>query len=226
MHYGSRVVPTEGWVYITTGEHSIPAERVFAQDLDKTYGKIVRITPDGDALADNPFQGEPASLPEIWTWGHRNIQGAALRGDTLCAVEHGPAGGDELNLIEAGKNYGWPVVSYGENYSGTPVGTGEANHAALGFTEPRYYWDPVIAPGGMVFYEGEMFADWQGDLFIGSLNPGALVRLELDGDTVVGEERLLTDLGRIRDVAVDADGALLVLVDADGGSVMRVTPGR
>ncbi|WP_316015579.1 PQQ-dependent sugar dehydrogenase [Roseobacter sp. HKCCA0434] len=224
-HYGSRVIPTEDWVFVTMGEHSIPAERVYAQDLDKTYGKIVRVTPEGEALADNPFQGQEGALPEIWTYGHRNIQGAALRPgtDQLWSIEHGPAGGDELNLIEPGNNYGWPVVSYGENYSGTPVGTGQADHAGNGFVEPRYYWDPVIAPGGMIFYQGEMFADWEGDVLASSLYPGALVRLELDGDTVVGEERLITDLGRIRDVEVDADGSLLVLIDEERGSVVRLT---
>lgn len=226
MHYGSRVIAAEEWVYVTTGEHSIPAERVFAQDLDKSYGKIIRVTPDGDPLVDNPFTGQAGALPEIWSTGHRNIQGAALRENgTLWAIEHGPRGGDELNLIQSGANYGWPVVSYGINYNGTEVGSGEYAHAANGYAEPRYYWDPVIAPGGMVFYDGSMFADWRGDLLIGSLNPGALVRLELQGDTVVGEERLLTDIGRVRDVELDSDGSLLLLIDADNGSVVRVTPG-
>lgn len=226
MHYGSRVVPNGDEIYVTTGEHFVPQERVFAQDLNKTYGKIVRVTADGDAVEGNPFIGQDDALPEIFSYGHRNIQGAAIRPDTgeLWAIEHGPAGGDELNLIAPGENYGWPVVSYGENYDETPVGTGGADHAAEGFTEPRYYWDPVIAPGGMVFYQGDVFADWQGDVLIGSLNPGALVRLEMDGDTVVGEERLLTDVGRVRDVAVDADGSLLVLIDADDGAILRVTP--
>ena len=226
MHYGSRVVIDGDAVFVTTGEHSVPAERVFAQDLDKTYGKIVRVTPTGSAAEGNPFIGQAGAVDEIWSLGHRNIQGAALRPGTgqFWAIEHGPKGGDELNLIEPGANYGWPVVSYGENYSGTPIGTGASEHEAAGFVEPRYYWDPVIAPGGMLFYEGGMFADWQGDVLIGSLNPGALVRLEMEGDTVVGEERLLTDLGRIRDVAIDSDGALLLLVDAPDGSVVRVTP--
>ena len=226
MHYGSRVVPNGDEVYVTTGEHFVPAERVFAQDLDKTYGKIVRVTGDGEAVAGNPFADQADALAEIYTYGHRNIQGAAIRPDTgdLWAIEHGPAGGDELNLISAGNNYGWPVVSYGQNYDTTPVGTGAADHEAAGFVEPQYYWDPVIAPGGMVFYQGDMYADWQGDLLVGSLNPGALVRLEMDGDMVVGEERLLTDVGRVRDVAVDTDGALLLLIDADDGAVLRVTP--
>ncbi|WOI55339.1 PQQ-dependent sugar dehydrogenase [Palleronia sp. LCG004] len=223
-HYGSRIVLDGEHAFITTGEHSSMEERVFAQDLDKTYGKIVRVTLSGEIPDDNPFADEDGALPEIWSYGHRNIQGADIRPETgeLWGLEHGPAGGDELNRIEAGANYGWPVVSYGEQYSGGPIGSGEPR--GEGFVEPQYYWDPVIAPGGFVFYEGDMFADWDGDVLASSLSPGALVRLTLDGDRVSGEERLLTDQGRIRDVAVDGEGAILVLVDADNGSVLRLTP--
>ena len=223
MHFGSRIVVDGDVVYVTTGEHSSPETRVFAQDLDKTYGKVVRITPEGDVPDGNPFADQEGAKPEIWTLGHRNVQGAALRPETgeLWTLEHGPAGGDELNVIEAGSNYGWPEVSYGQNYGGSPVGTGE--HSAEGFVEPRYYWDPVIAPGGFAFYEGEMFPDWQDDVLAASLNPGGLVRLELDGDTVTGEERLVTDRGRIRDVEIDADGAVLLLVDAPDGEILRVS---
>ncbi|QPH55025.1 PQQ-dependent sugar dehydrogenase [Pontivivens ytuae] len=226
MHYGSRIVLDGEYAYITTGEHSREAERVFAQDMDKTYGKVVRLTPEGEVPADNPFVGQEGALPEIWTTGHRNVQGADLHPETgqLWTLEHGPAGGDELNLATPGLNFGWPVVSYGENYSGTPVGTGQARHEPE-FTEPRYYWDPVIAPGGFAFYEGELFGDWQGDILASSLRPGGLVRLELDGDTVVGEERLLGDVGRVRDVEITSDGAILVLIDDPEGSVLRLTPG-
>jgi glucose/arabinose dehydrogenase len=222
--YGSRILfGGDGDAFVTTGEHFTPEERVFAQDLDKTYGKVVRIGLDGSVPADNPFVDEEGALGAIWSYGHRNVQGADIHPLTgqLWTIEHGPQGGDELNKIAPGANYGWPVVSYGENYDGTPVGSGEP--AADGMTQPRYYWDPVIAPGGMLFYEGAMF-DWEGDLLIASLTPGAVVRLEMQGDTVTGEERLLTGQGRIRDLAVAPDGALLALTDADDGAVLRLTP--
>lgn len=225
MHYGSRIVPdASGAIWITTGEHFTRKERVLAQDLGTTYGKVVRVTPDGQAVEDNPFLGQAGAIDTIWSFGHRNIQGAALHplSGALWTIEHGPKGGDELNIPEAGANYGWPVISYGENYSGQPVGSGET--ARDGMEQPIYYWDPVIAPGGMLFYDGEMFADWQGDLIIASLTPGAIVRLELDGERVTGEERLLTDQGRIRDVAVDSDGAILALVDQEDGALLRLTP--
>jgi glucose/arabinose dehydrogenase len=223
-HYGSRIIPDgSGHLFITTGEHQTQAERQYAQHLDKTYGKIIRINLDGTAPADNPFAGLTEAVPTIWSLGHRNIQGAALDADgQLWAVEHGPKGGDELNRIEPAANYGWPVISYGENYNGSPVG--ESLTAAEGMEQPRYYWDPVIAPGGMAFYDGAMFPDWQGDVLIGAMNPGALVRLDLDGDTVTGEERLLKDVGRIRDVEIAPDGAILVLTDADDGALLRLTP--
>jgi glucose/arabinose dehydrogenase len=226
MHYGSRIVfDGQGHVFMTTGEHYTEAERVMAQALDNTYGKVVRVNPDGSIPDGNPYANREEAIDSIWSYGHRNIQAAAIRPGTgeLWIVEHGPQGGDELNQIDPGANYGWPVVSYGENYSGSPVGSGEARHAG-GFVEPRYYWDPVIAPSGMAFYEGAMFPDWEGDLLVGSLSPGALVRLEFDGRTVTGEERLLTDQGRIRDVAIAPDGALLVLTDAEDGELLRLTP--
>nr|WP_111537341.1 PQQ-dependent sugar dehydrogenase [Palleronia aestuarii] len=224
-HFGSRIVLDGDHAFITTGEHSSMETRVYAQDLDKTYGKIVRISLDDyTAPDDNPFVGQDGAIDMIWSTGHRNIQGAAMRPGTgeLWGLEHGPAGGDELNLIEPGENYGWPVVSYGEQYSGGPIGSGEPR--AEGFVEPRYYWDPVIAPGGFLFYEGEMFSDWEGDVLASSLSPGGLVRLTLDGDTVTGEERFLGNEGRIRDVAIDRDGAILLLTDYDNGAVLRVTP--
>lgn len=225
MHYGSRIVfDGEGHVFITTGEHSAAEERHLAQDLDTTYGKVVRLDLDGAVPADNPFIDQQGAIASIWSYGHRNIQAAAMDGEgRFWLVEHGPRGGDELNLVEPGSNYGWPVVTYGIEYSGATIGEGRAAHAPE-FTEPRYYWDPVIAPSGMVFYEGEMFPDWQGDVLIGSLSPGALVRLEIEGDMVTGEERLLTDAGRIRDVAVDAEGAVYVITDAPDGELLKLTP--
>jgi glucose/arabinose dehydrogenase len=227
MHYGSRIVPDgDGHVFVTTGEHFTEEERVYAQDLDKTFGKIVRVATDGTVPEDNPFTGERAAQNNIWTLGHRNIQGAAIRPESgeLWIIEHGPAGGDELNLIEAGANYGWPVVSYGVNYDGTEVGEGLYRHEDEGFAEPVYYWDPVIAPGGMTFYEGDMFPDWEGDILIAALIAGGLVRLEMEGDRVAGEERLVTDLGRVRDVAVDADGSILAITDFPDGALWRITP--
>lgn len=225
MHYGSRIdFDGEGHALITTGEHFTEEERVYSQDLDKTYGKVIRVNLDGSTPEDNPFVGEQGAIDTIWSYGHRNIQGSDVHPETgeLWTIEHGPQGGDELNRPEAGLNYGWPVISYGQNYDGTPIG--ESMTAMEGMEQPVYYWDPVIAPGGMLFYEGEMFADWQGDLLIASLLPGAVVRLELDGDTVTGEERLLTDQGRVRDITAAADGALLVLIDDPDGSVLRLTP--
>ncbi|HRO11675.1 PQQ-dependent sugar dehydrogenase [Amaricoccus sp.] len=223
VHYGSRIVPDgAGHLLVTTGEHFTERERRLAQDLATTYGKIVRIDADGTPPDDNPFAGLTGALPTIWSYGHRNVQAAALdAAGQLWTIEHGPQGGDELNRIEPGRNYGWPIISYGQNYDGSPVGEGVT--ARDGMEQPRYYWDPVIAPSGMVFYDGAMFPEWQGDLLVGSLSPGALVRLRLDGDKVVGEERLLTDAGRIRDVAVAPDGAVLVLTDADDGALLRLS---
>lgn len=223
MHYGSRIIPmADGTVWITTGERSSTINRVFAQDLDVTYGKVIRLNWDGSVPADNPFVGAQGD-DAIWSYGHRNMQGAAIDPEgALWTIEHGPAGGDELNQPQAGLNYGWPVISYGVNYNGTEVGIGEA--VRDGMEQPVYYWDPVIAPGGMTFYDGD-YADWQGDLLIGSLNPGALVRLKLDAGRVVGEERVITNAGRVRDVELAADGGVLLLVDDGQGAVLHVKPG-
>ena len=223
MHYGSRVVPDGGQVFITTGEHSAGAERVFAQDVGKTYGKVVRLMADGSVPADNPFAGQGGAAAQVWSMGHRNVQGAALAPDgSLWTLEHGPQGGDELNRIEKGANYGWPVVSYGRNYNGSAVGAGIAH--AEGMAEPVYFWDPVIAPGGFVFYDGAMFPDWQGDVIAASLNPGGLVRLTLDGGRVTGEARHFHGSARFRDIAVDTDGAILAVTDEDDGRLLRITP--
>ena len=224
-HYGSRIVfDGAGHAFVTTGEHFTERERDFAQDLDKTYGKVVRIELDGSTPADNPYAGQEGALDSIWSYGHRNIQAAAIDGDgTLWTIEHGPRGGDELNRPEPGRNYGWPVISYGEQYSGGPIGSGKS--AMEGMEQPVYFWDPVIAPGGMDIHHGDSFPEWNGDLLIGSLNPGGVVRLELGEDgRVAAEERLLMDLGRVRTVEVLADGSFLVLTDEGGGQVIRVTP--
>ena len=222
MHFGSRVVIDGEDVFVTTGEHFTQQYRVYAQDLDKTFGKVVRVGRDGSVPQDNPFVGQEGAIDSIWSSGHRNIQAAALDDDgRLWTIEHGPKGGDELNRPEPGLNYGWPVVSYGEQYSGGPVGSGEAS--AEGFEQPVYFWDPVIAPSGMAFYDGEMFPEWQGDILVGSLYPGGLVRLSLNGDRVSGEERLLRDAGRVRDVEVLADGSLLLITDEEEGEIMHIT---
>ncbi len=209
-HYGSRVVVApDGAILVTTGEHSDAPAREHAQDPNTTWGKIVRLGSGG---------------PEVWTLGHRNVQGAGFDDQgRLWVTEMGPLGGDELNLIQQGTNYGWPVVSYGLNYDGSPVGSGQPR--AEGFAEPVYYWDPVIAPGGMDFVGGSLFPDWQGDLLIAGLQAEGLVRLKLEGDRVVGEERVLAGLGRVRDVEELADGSLLIATDAENGALLRVTPG-
>ncbi|WP_375254095.1 PQQ-dependent sugar dehydrogenase [Yoonia sp.] len=219
-HFGSRIIPMDdGTVWITTGDRGAGDSGRLVQDINSTHGKVIRVNADGTVPADNPFVGRDGA-DQVWSLGHRNMQGAALGPGGLWTIEHGPRGGDELNQPQAGLNYGWPVVSYGINYRGSDVGDGAAREA--GFEEPVYYWDPVIAPGGMMFYDGT-YAPWQGDLLIGSLNPGGLVRLKFENGLVVGEERMLTDVGRIRDVEVLDDGAVLVLLDA--GQILRVQPG-
>lgn len=226
-HYGSRILfDDDGHVFITTGDHFSMEERVLAQDPGITYGKVVRLNLDGSIPDDNPFVDQQDAAGSVWSLGHRNIQGAAIHPRTgrLWTIEHGPQGGDELNLIEAGANYGWPVVSYGENYDGSPVGEGRSRHGS-DFVAPRYYWDPVIAPGGMLFYQGDTFAGFRGDLLISSMVPGGVVRVALEGDRVTGEERLLSGHGRVRDIVEAPDGSLLVLRDEAEGAVLRLTPG-
>jgi len=221
-HFGSRIEPLpDGSLAVTTGDRFVA--RDLAQDISASYGVVARVMPDGTPAPGNPFLDTADALPTLLSYGHRNIQGAAVHPDTgaLWTIEHGPAGGDELNLIEPGGNYGWPVVSYGENYNGSQVGTGEAAHAP-DFVEPRYYWDPVIAPGGMVFYDGAMFPEWQGDLMIAGLVAQAVVRLEIEGDTVRAEERLVDGFDRVRDVAVDHDGALLYVTGHEDGTLARI----
>jgi len=224
-HFGSRLVfDREGRLYITLGDRQNNEPRETVQDNSNHIGKVVRINADGSVPSDNPFVGRPGVRPEIWSTGHRNIQGAALHPATgaLWEVEHGPRGGDELNIVQRGLNYGWPVISYGIEYRGGAVNEGIS--AREGLEQPLYYWDPVIAPGGMIFYSGDLFP-WRGNLIIAGLNTRTLVRLELDGERVVGEERLLTnEHGRIRDVAETADGALWIVTDDENGRLLRLTP--
>jgi glucose/arabinose dehydrogenase len=222
-HWGSRIVfRPDGTLFVTLGERFNHSER--AQDLAATIGKIVRINPDGSAPRDNPFVNRDGARPEIWSYGHRNVQAAALHPATgqLWTVEHGARGGDELNHPEAGKNYGWPVISYGVHYSYLKIGEGTAKP---GMEQPVYYWDPVIAPSGMVVYTGDLFAGWKNNFLIGSLTPGGLVRLVMKDGKVAQEERYLGDLReRIRDVRQAPDGSIYVVTDSRSGQVLRVTP--
>ena len=222
-HYGSRLVfSNDGLLFVTQGDRMNFREQ--AQVLSSGLGKVVRITPDGSIPTDNPFLGRSDARPEIWSYGHRNVQAAALDPATgrLWTVEHGAAGGDELNHPEAGKNYGWPVITYGRNYDGRSIGEGTAKE---GMEQPVYYWDPIIAPSGMVFYTGDAFAGWKGSILIGGLASNALVRLVLQDGRVIQEERYLGELGeRIRDVQQGADGLLYVITDEANGRLLRLRP--
>ncbi|HZA57364.1 MAG TPA: PQQ-dependent sugar dehydrogenase, partial [Candidatus Udaeobacter sp.] len=222
-HWGSRIVfRRDGTLFVTLGERFNHSHS--AQDLSTTIGKIVRINPDGSMPSENPFVNRTGARPEVWSYGHRNVQAAALHPDTgqLWTVEHGARGGDELNHPEAGKNYGWPVISYGVHYSFFKIGEGTAKE---GMEQPVYYWDPVIAPSGMIFYTGELFAGWKNDILVGSLTPGLLVRLVMKDGKVAQEARYLGHLGeRIRDVRQGSDGSLYLVTDARDGQILRATP--
>lgn len=225
MHFGGRIVfDRTGAIFITTGERSILEGRRQAQRLDGTLGKIIRIRPDGSIPEDNPLVGREVARPEIWSWGHRNVQAAALhpRTGALWIVDHGPRGGDEINVVEKGKDYGWPTITYGIEYMGGPVGDGITQKE--GMEQPIYYWDPVIAPSGMAFYEADLIPAWQGSLLVGSLKGEHVARLTLDGERVVGEERLVEGRGRIRDVVVGPDGAVYLLTDEDDGQILALRP--
>jgi glucose/arabinose dehydrogenase len=223
LHFGSRFIfAGNDLVYITTGERSLPESRVFAQDKTKTLGKVIRLKRDGSSPSDNPFAAEGGAAAQVWSYGHRNLQSAALDAQgRLWTIEHGPRGGDELNRPQAGKNYGWPIITYGEDYSGDPIGEGITQKN--GMEQPIYYWDPVIAPSGMVIYSGELFTDWRGDVLVGGLVSAGLVRLELDGDKVTSEERIDLD-ARVRDVTQGPDGAVYVVTDESDGKLLRLTP--
>ena len=224
MHYGSRLVfARDGTLFVTLGERSILPGRAQAQSLDSHFGKIVRINTDGSPARDNPFAGRAGAKADIYAYGVRNVQAATLNPRTgeLWEVEHGPKGGDEVNVIRAGRNYGWPVITYGEEYSGAPIGGSITQQT--GMEQPLYYWDPVIAPSGMTFYTADLFPAWRDNLFIGALGGQAVVRLVLDGERVVAEERLPMG-ARIRDVKQGPDGALYALTDEEQGRILRITP--
>jgi glucose/arabinose dehydrogenase len=226
MHYGSRLMfGPDGMLYATFGERSNNETRPYAQRLDSHLGKVIRIRPDGSVPPDNPFVGQRDAKPEIWSIGHRNPQAAAFDASgQLWEIEHGTNGGDELNRIEKGKNYGWAEVGYGLEYSGRPL-PGPTQKA--GTEQPVYYWDPVIAPSGAQFYTGDAFPAWKNSLFIGALKEQRLVRLVIENGRVTGEEHLLTDRGhRIRDVKQGPDGALYVVTDDEKGELWRIAPRR
>jgi glucose/arabinose dehydrogenase len=225
-HFGCRIAQsTDNNLFLTTGEHF--TDRDEAQKLASHLGKIIRIKPDGSVPDDNPFVGRKDTKPEIWSYGHRNMQGAAINPATgkLWEHEHGAKGGDEINIPQPGKNYGWPVISFGVNYDGTPVGSGKSEMP--GMEQPIKYWVPSIAPSGMAFYTGDLFPAWKGSLFVGALAGQMLVRLTLDGDKVTGEERLLQGLReRIRDVRMGPDGAIYVATDNSAGRILRISPAK
>jgi glucose/arabinose dehydrogenase len=223
-HFGCRIVEArDGTLFLTLGDRFSRKED--AQKLDNHLGKVVRIAKDGSVPKDNPFVGQPGALPEIWSYGHRNGQGAALAPDgRLWMTEHGPQGGDEINVAQAGRNHGWPVITYGENYGGGKIGDGIT--ARDGMEQPLHYWVPSIAPSGMAFLTSDRYgAGWKGNLFVGSLKFGYLDRIELKDGKVVAEHKLLADgRARIRDVKQGPDGLLYVLTDESDGKLLRLRP--
>ena len=223
QHFGSRLVfDRDGLLYITLGDRG---DQRRAQRPDDHAGSVIRLHDDGSVPKDNPYAGKPGWRPEKYTIGNRNMQGAALnpRTGALWTHEHGPQGGDEVNIIRAGANYGWPVITYGANYgTGTKIGEGTQKP---GMEQPLHYWVPSIAPSGMAFYTGDRFPKWRGDLFVGALRDAMLVRLKLDGDKIVKEERILKNaLGRIRDVRSGPDGFIYLLTDESNGVLARLEP--
>ena len=221
-HFGSRLAfDGDGFLYITVGDRG---ERDLAQDLQAHNGKVIRLRDDGGLPEDNPFNTWPNALPDIYSVGHRNQQGLAFEPGTgrLWSVEHGPRGGDELNLVRGGVNYGWPIITYGREYIGGSIGEGTSKP---GYEQPAAHWVPSISPSGMAFYQGEAFPEWQGDLFVGALSGSHLVRIELERDNVVGQEVILEELDeRIRDVRLGPDGLLYILTDDDEGVLFRLEP--
>ena len=223
-HFGSSLAfDAAGRLFITLGDRSDRPMRPQAQDLGSHMGKTIRINADGSVPQDNPFVGRDGARPEIWSLGHRNVQGVAIAPDGgVWTIEHGTRGGDELNLDRAGLNYGWPIIAYGIEYRGGAINEGIT--AREGLEQPVYYWDPVIAPGGLTFYDGAMFPEWRGNLLVAALKEKHIARLVLDGNRVVGEERLLTDLGeRVRDIAVAPDGAVWAITDETNGKLVRLS---
>ena len=224
-HYGSRIAfAPDGTLFITTGERQRPDSRAIAQRLDNTFGKVVRVGIDGSVPRDNPFASQGGPAAQVWSLGHRNLQSAAIRPSTgdLWTVEHGPRGGDELNRPQAGKNYGWPIITFGIDYNGQPMGEGTAK---AGLEQPVYYWDPVIAPSGLIFHSGKMFPQWRDSALIGSTKNRYVTRLTFNGDRVATEERIPVD-GVPRDIDEGPDGAVFLLMGGSDGRIVKVTPRR
>ena len=224
-HFGARLVfDREGNLFVTLGDRGNMSDD--AQKLTGHIGKVLRLTTDGKAAAGNPYLGRSDAKPEIWSYGHRNIQGATVHPTTgrLWTIEHGARGGDELNAPQPGRNYGWPVITYGVDYSGLKIGEGTTKS---GMEQPVFFWDPSIAPSGLMFYTGDRFPQWKGNLFTGALAGSLLSRLSMEGERVVGEERLLRDLReRIRDVRQGPDGLIYLLTDSPDGQILRLRPAR
>lgn len=233
-HFGSRLVwAKDGTLFITTGERA--SERDSAQDLSTTLGKVIRLNAGGSVPKDNPFAGRDGARPEIWSFGHRNMQGAAINPATgeLWISEHGARGGDELNIARAGKNYGWPVITWGIDYNGSSIGEGTTK---AGMEQPVYYWKPSIGTSGLAFYTGSLFKQWEGNVLAGGLSGGRLERLVLDGERVIAVEHLLVNRDdwrqdggrqdRIRDVRIGPDGAVYVLTDNANGKILKLTPAQ
>ncbi len=223
VHWGSRLgFDPSGHLYVTAGDRGNQDQ---AQSLSRHAGSVIRINPDGSVPDDNPFVGDSQALPEIYSYGHRNPQGLAVHPETgrIWTQEHGPQGGDEVNLIDAAVNYGWPEITWGVNYGGRPINGGLREQD--GMAQPVHFWDPSIAPSGMTFYDGDAFPAWQGDLFVGALKYQLITRLEMEGDEIVAEERLLEgELGRVRDVRTGPDGLLYILTDDSNGGLYRLSP--
>jgi glucose/arabinose dehydrogenase len=221
---GGRIaIARDGNLFVTIGDRSKSPPWAIAQNVDTPLGKVIRITPDGTPAPGNPFIGKPGALPEIWSYGHRSEEGLTIHPETgeLWETEHGPRGGDELNTPEAGKNYGWPTIVHGVDYPGETIGQGITEKD--GMEQPRYYWDPVIAPSGLAIYTANLFPQWKNSVFIGALRGQMLIRLSLAGKKVVGEEPLLLDQqARIRDVRVGPEGAVYVLTES--GKLLKLTP--
>ncbi|MEE8147047.1 MAG: PQQ-dependent sugar dehydrogenase, partial [Longimicrobiales bacterium] len=230
-HFGSRIAfDDDGYLFLTVGDRGASPDPATvnshpAQDLSNHQGTVIRLHDDGRVPDDNPFAGRPGALPEIWSYGHRNLQGLAIHPETgdLWEIEHGPQGGDELNVVHAGRNYGWPVIGYGLQYGGSVI---HASTHHEGMEQPRHYWVPSIATSGLMIYTGDAFPGWRGSVFVGGLRGEQLARLTLDGQRVTGEETVLEGMGRIRDIRQGPDGHIYLAIDADGVEtpIVRLEP--
>jgi glucose/arabinose dehydrogenase len=220
LHYGAKMTFLEdGTLLITSGDGFNYREK--AQSLDNHFGKILRINKDGSIPKDNPYADNPDALSEIWSYGHRNPQGILNYKGKIIGLEHGPMGGDEVNIIEPGNNYGWPAITYGRDYNGSTI---SPFTEMAGMEQPIKYWVPSIAPSGIMFYDNDLFPDWRGSLFVSSMKPGSVRRLEFDGSKILNENIVFDDLSRIRDIAALPNGSILLATDGSGGEIISVQP--